>query len=121
MTSSLTVIIGGTGSIGAACAEEFAYRRRDTEVIILGRSSDPSIDLFSEQSISEAAARVASRRLPVSVILVATGILHTDSVQPEKTWKQINQPALDTLFRVNAIGPMSVSYTHLTLPTKRIV
>ena len=108
MTSSLTVIIGGTGSIGAACADEFAYRRLDTEVMIFGRSSEPSIDLFSEQSISEAAAWVASRQLPVSVILVATGILHTDSVQPEKTWKQINHSALDTLFRVNAIGPMLI-------------
>ena len=118
MTSSLTVIIGGTGSIGAACADEFACRRRDTEVMVLGRSSEPSIDLFSEQSISEAAARVASRRVPVSVILVATGILHTDSVQPEKTWKQINQPALDTLFRVNAIGPMLIMKHFLPLLPK---
>jgi len=118
MSSSLAVIIGGTGSIGAACAEEIGYRRPDIDVMVLGRATDPSIDLLSEESVSEAAARVASRQLPVSIVLVATGILHTESVQPEKTWKQINQPALDTLFRVNAIGPMLVMKHFLPLLPK---
>ena len=118
MSSSLAVIIGGTGSIGAACAEEFIYRRPDTEVMILGRASVPSIDLLSEESISEAAAKAASKKLPVSIVLVATGILHTELVQPEKTWKQIKQPALDTLFRVNAIGPMLVMKHFLPLLPK---
>ena len=61
---------------------------------------------------------MASRQLPVSVILVATGILHTDSLQPEKTWKQISQPALETLFRVNAIGPMLIMKHFLPLLPK---
>ena len=116
--SSLTVIIGGSGSIGSACAEEFIYRRPDTEVMILGRESETKLDLLSEDSISDAAAKVASRRLPVSVIIVATGILHTKLVQPEKTWRQINQPALDSLFRLNAIGPMLVMKHFLPLLPK---
>ena len=88
--TSQAVIIGGTGSIGAACADEFAHRRPDIDVVILGRASEPGIDLLSEESISEAAAWVSSRKFPISFILVATGILHTDLVQPEKTWRRIN-------------------------------
>ena len=113
--TSQAVIIGGTGSIGAACAEEFTRRRPDVDVAILGRASEPDIDLLSEESISEAAAWVSSRQLPVSFILVATGILHTDLVKPEKTWRQVNQRALDSLFRVNAIGPMLVMKHFLPL------
>ena len=113
--TSQAVIIGGTGSIGAACAEEFTHRRPDIDVVILGRASEPDLDLLSEESISGAAAWVSSRQLPVSFIIVATGILHTGSIQPEKTWRQINQPALDSLFRVNAIGPMLVMKHFLPL------
>ena len=113
--TSQAVVVGGTGSIGAACAEEFSRRRPDVDVVILGRASEPDIDLLSEESISRAAAWVSSRQLPVSVVLVATGILHTKVVQPEKTWRQINQQALDSLFRVNAIGPMLVMKHFLPL------
>ena len=113
--TSQAVVVGGTGSIGAACAEEFSRRRPDVDVVILGRASEPDIDLLAEESISRAAAWVSSRQLPVSVVLVATGILHTKVVQPEKTWRQINQQALDSLFRVNAIGPMLVMKHFLPL------
>ena len=118
LPASLAVVIGGTGSIGSAFAEEFVYRRPDTEVMILGRETETKLDLLSEDSISDAAVKVASRQLPVSVIVVATGILHTEFVQPEKTWRQINQPALDSLFRLNAIGPMLVMKHFLPLLPK---
>ena len=118
LPASLAVVIGGTGSIGSAFAEEFVYRRPDTEVMILGRETETKLDLLSEDSISDAAVKVASRELPVSVIVVATGILHTELVQPEKTWRQINQPALDSLFRLNAIGPMLVMKHFLPLLPK---
>tara|TARA_B100000459_G_scaffold88401_1_gene49732 strand:+ start:133 stop:843 length:711 start_codon:yes stop_codon:yes gene_type:complete len=118
LPASLAVVIGGTGSIGSAFAEEFVYRRPDTEVMILGRETETKLDLLSEDSISDAAVKVASRELPVSVIVVATGILHTEFVQPEKTWRQINQPALDSLFRLNAIGPMLVMKHFLPLLPK---
>ena len=118
MPSSLALIIGGTGSIGSASVEEFACRRPATEVMILGRESEVSLDLLSEDSISKAACCVASRNLPVNAILVATGILHTESVKPEKTWRQVNQQALDTLFRLNAIGPMLIMKHFLPLLPK---
>ncbi len=116
--TSQAVIVGGTGSIGAACAEEFAHRRPDIDVVILGRASEPGIDLLSEESISKTAAWVSSRQLPISFILVATGILHTCLVQPEKTWRQIDQQALASLFHVNAIGPMLVMKHFLPLLPK---
>ena len=98
LPASLAVVIGGTGSIGAAFAEEYVYRRPDTEVMILGRETETKLDLLSEDSISDAAVKVACRGLPVSVIVVATGILHTEFVQPAKTWRQITQPALIHFF-----------------------
>ncbi len=116
--SSLTVVIGGTGSIGSACAEEFNYRQPDTEIILLGRETESGIDLLSEDSISKAAAKVAARKLPVASVIVATGILHNELVRPEKTWKQVNQEALELLFRVNSIGPMLVMKHFLPLLPK---
>ena len=101
-----SIVIGATGGIGAALAD--ALEARGVAVTRLSRQSTPPIDLESDASIAAAAATVASDG-PFDLILIASGILHGDGVAPEKTYRQLDGPALEQVFRVNSIGPTLVA------------
>ena len=106
------IVIGATGGIGAALAD--ALEQRGAAVTRLSRSSAPPIDLSSDDSIAAAAAALAAEA-PFDVILVASGILHGPGVAPEKTYRQLDGPALEQVFRINAIGPALVARHFLPL------
>ena len=42
----------------------------------------------------------------ISTIIIATGILHTDQVKPEKSINSINFESLQNVFQVNVFGPI---------------
>jgi len=106
------IVIGATGGIGAAlCA---GLEARGVEVTPLSRHSNPPIDLESDDLIAAAAAAVADRG-PFDLILVASGILHGDGLAPEKSYRQLDGPALERILRVNTIGPAMVARHFLPL------
>ncbi len=116
--STLAVIVGGNSSIGEALFEQLRLSREYRDVFACGRSCRIKLDLLSEDSIADAADLIKATGIPVSTIAVCTGVLHTDKIKPEKTWKQAESKALETLFQVNAIGPMMVMKHFLPLLTK---
>ena len=64
--------------------------------------------------------REAARRIggdgPLDLVLVATGILHSDSgIQPEKRLRDIDAAAMAEVMRINAIGPALVAKHFLPL------
>lgn len=71
----------------------------------------------NEASIADAAAEVASRG-PVGLAINAVGLLHSDHLQPEKSWRSLNAQALTRLFSVNAVGPALLMKHFLPLLTK---
>ena len=97
-----TIVIGATGGLGAALAE--ALEARGEAVIRLSRQSDPPLDLADDAAIAAAATALADRA-PIDRLLIATGLLHDDSVQPEKSIAAVDGAALDRYFRINATGP----------------
>ena len=78
------------------------------------RSLD-GFDLTAEDSIADAAAKVASLAVPLRFIVVATGLLHDHGVRPEKTWRQLGAEGLTRVFAVNTIGPALVAKHFLPL------
>ena len=94
------IVIGASGAIGKALSE--ACEKAGMSVIRLSR---PEIDLTSEESMMESASKLKLEG-SVDLIIVATGILHTPTLQPEKNIKQVGPENLHTLFQVNAIGPI---------------
>lgn len=96
------IVIGATGGIGGALADELAAR--GATVFQLSRSSDPAIDLDDEPGIAAAAERLMADA-PFDLILIATGLLHGQGVEPEKSVRAVRGDALDRYFRVNATGP----------------
>ncbi len=64
-----------------------------------------SLDVCSERSVAEAAAAVSATGLPLRLLINATGFLHGEGHEPEKSWRQIDPGHMAKSFAVNAIGP----------------
>lgn len=106
------LVIGSRGGIGQALAD--ALDARGDTVARLHRRSDPPIDLDDEETIRGAAEALVAAA-PFDLILVATGLLHGQGVEPEKSLKAIRGAALDRYFRVNATGPALIARFFLPL------
>lgn len=98
-----TIVIGASGGIGAAMAEH--YRARGERVHGLSRSTG-GIDITDPESIAAAA-----QALPFPAIqrlVVATGLLHAETMAPERSLRDLDGEQLQRAFLVNAIGPALV-------------
>ncbi|MDX3910406.1 MAG: SDR family NAD(P)-dependent oxidoreductase [Sphingobium sp.] len=113
------VIIGASGGIGraleAALVEEGAF-----EVVhgfARSRTGALHIDLLDEMSIAAAAAHVAKGPAP-TLVMVATGLLHSGEYGPEKALCDLDADWLAQLYAVNAIGPALVAKHFLPIMPK---
>ncbi|MFH1805189.1 MAG: SDR family NAD(P)-dependent oxidoreductase [Pseudomonadota bacterium] len=99
------VVIGATGGIGRAFVHHLEGSGRFETVIALGRRSHPALDLSDEASIAACANYIADMNGDIRLVIDATGWLHDEDFQPEKTWQQIDPVHMAISFAVNAIGP----------------
>lgn len=100
------IVIGATGGIGGAVADALEARR--DSVLRLSRRSEIPLDLTDEASIVSAAASLSDSPA-ADLLFVATGMLHTPSSGPEKSWRQLDAAKLAESFAINAIGPALVA------------
>ena len=117
-TPSLAIVIGATGGIGAAVVAQLQAQSQFTRVVGLSRSTQPALDLLDEASIQACAQHIASLALPVRLIVDATGTLHGDGMQPEKSWQQLDAVQMAHVFAINAIGPALLMKHFLPLLPK---
>jgi NAD(P)-dependent dehydrogenase (short-subunit alcohol dehydrogenase family) len=105
----MALVIGASGGIGAALLKQLQRNPAYALVLGLSRQSQPPLDLLDESSIAKAAEQVsgllASRRLRLGLLIDATGMLHTPTQQPEKSWSQLDAAQMAQAFAINAIGP----------------
>ena len=105
----LALVIGAQGGIGQALLEHAQTHGGFAQAIGLSRGSSSSIDLLSEASIGDAAAQVSNHlrdhQLALRAVIVATGFLHGQGWQPEKTWQHLDPAHMAHSFAINAIGP----------------
>ncbi len=115
MTGS-AVVIGASGGIGRALADALEDEGQYEIVHRMSRSAKGAhhINLQDEASIAAAAERLVGSAAP-SLILIATGLLHTDDRGPEKTMRDLDPEWLAQNFAVNAIGPSLVAKHFLPL------
>ena len=83
-------------------------------VIGLSRSSTPPLELTSETSIAAAAAFVAGKGTP-RLIIDATGVLQSETIKAEKSWRELDTSQMAQSFAINAIGPALVMKHFLPL------
>ena len=80
----------------------------------LGRSTTPALDLEDPASITAAAQSIAHNG-PYHLIVLTSGLLHREGVQPEKALAALQAEALQAVFQVNALGPALVMRDFLPL------
>ena len=101
----LAVVVGASGGIGAALLAQLQGDAGFAQVLGLSRRSPPRLDLLNEASIAACAHAVAQTQLPLRLLIDATGSLHSEGMQPEKSWQQMDAAAMAQSFAINAIGP----------------
>lgn len=74
------------------------------QVVGFSRSSQPAIELLDEASLAYA-AKYASDKGEIRLVIDATGFLHDRIQRPEKTWREIEPGKLARAFALNSIGP----------------
>ena len=122
--AGLALVIGAGGGLGAALLAQLSSAANAPgaaypAVRALGRASQPGIDYDNEASLAAAADWVASQcaeaKLPLRLLLVASGFLHGPQGQPERSLAQLDAGYLSHAFAVNAIGPALVMKHFLPL------
>lgn len=107
-SGGLAVVFGASGAIGGALIDRLHADPRFADVLGFARSGTPPVDVTDEASVEAAARAIKDHDLDPRLVLVATGFLHGDGRQPEKTWRHLNADKLAHDFAVNAIGPALV-------------
>jgi NAD(P)-dependent dehydrogenase (short-subunit alcohol dehydrogenase family) len=100
------LVIGASGTIGAAFVDLLRSSQRCASVHALHRHSTPPIDFADESSVAEAAQVLGGRRY--HLIINAAGLLHSEGFMPEKRLADLNTLQMQATFQVNTFGPALV-------------
>jgi NAD(P)-dependent dehydrogenase (short-subunit alcohol dehydrogenase family) len=116
-------LFGASGGIGRALLDALIQSPRVAQVHAFSRQAlavtdkkmlARQVDITQEAQI--AAAADACRGLDgLHLVIVATGMLHTPEIQPEKTWRTLSASALLDNYAVNAVGPALIAKHFLDL------
>ncbi len=119
---SLALVIGAGGGLGAALVQRLSADA-EHHVLALGRSSHPAIDYTDEASLRRAAdwvaGQCAAQHADLRLLVVASGFLHGEQGQPERSWSHLDADYLSHVFRINTIGPALVMKHFLPLLPKQ--
>jgi NAD(P)-dependent dehydrogenase (short-subunit alcohol dehydrogenase family) len=108
------VIAGASGGIGSALARALADEGASVHALSRrGLAARPGfipkvIDLEDEASVAAAASALEAGEA-VDLVVVATGLLHSEEVSPEKSYRQLSNASLQRYFAVNATGPALIA------------
>ena len=118
MGERTAVIIGARGGIGSAFADALEQDPNYTQVIRFHRDSALPVDLLDEASIATAAASLAGTEPSISLVIVATGLLHSATKGPEKSLRELDPEWMVENYRINAVGPALVAKHFLPIMAK---
>lgn len=110
-------IIGSSGTIGNAFVKRI--KQLYPEASLSGFSSNKlicnihntrfyEIDYNNEISVANS-AEIASQNGPLDLVIVATGILHSDELMPEKSMRELSLAKFQHVLQANTIFPALVA------------
>ena len=107
------LIAGASGAIGREFSRFYSDDPNVEKIVTLSRKADDfgdkkiqSMEIdYSKDVIFESLDKI-SQLESISTIIIATGILHTDQVKPEKSIDSINFESLKDVFQINVFGPI---------------
>jgi len=107
------IIAGSSGAIGGEFTELYANNSNVEKIIALSRKpintnhnkiQSVEIDYYNEATFKN--LDEISQLDSISKIIIATGILHTDQIKPEKSIDSIAAEDMKQVFQVNVFGPI---------------
>ncbi len=110
-------VVGASGGLGRAFVEHCVAQPNVSSIHAFSRSrvqfesgkvKKHEVDITSEASIQKAIASVGNT-LSFDVVIVATGLLHNDSISPEKSMRELSLEKFHNVFLVNTYGPALVA------------
>jgi len=107
------LIAGSSGAIGKEFTRFYSDDPNVEKIITLSRKINnfahkkiQSIEIdYSKEETFKNLEKIVDLE-SISTIIIATGILHTDQIKPEKSIKSIDFEALQNVFQVNVFGPI---------------
>ena len=121
-------IIGTSGGIGKALVAQLSKQSCVRHIFSCSRTRHDDetdkisyipINITDEKSIISAVKEIKTKTKKIDLIIIATGILHQgDTLQPEKTWKNLDAENLSNIFRINTIGPALIAKHFIDLLPK---
>jgi NAD(P)-dependent dehydrogenase (short-subunit alcohol dehydrogenase family) len=126
MENNVTMIQGAGQGLGLALAAHILEHQDNSVVVATCREPDKSsgleklqkkyasrlvtqkLDVSSEKSIVSASEKISSQIEHISLLINSSGILHDDSIYPEKRLADISASSLERSYTINAIGPILV-------------
>ena len=112
LTPGLALVIGAGGGLGAALLAQLESDVAYAQVVGLGRHSDVRVDYFDESSLAAAAQHISEvcrvSNLELRLLIIATGFLHGEPGQPERSWANLDAGYLAHVFKINTLGPALV-------------
>jgi NAD(P)-dependent dehydrogenase (short-subunit alcohol dehydrogenase family) len=108
------LVVGASGGLGAAFLSQLNADPRILHIDAWSRSpidiSGQKIAVAHVDLTEETTIALAARELrDIDLAIVATGILHSANVQPEKTWRSLDPAVMRLAFEINTIGPALVA------------
>ena len=107
------LIAGSSGAIGREFTKFYIDDPNVEKIVTLSRKIDDTVhhkiqSLEIDYSKAESFENLdkISHLESITTIIIATGILHSDQIKPEKSIDDINSEALEKVFQVNVYGPI---------------
>ena len=110
-------IVGASGAIANSILEQVVKRNLSEEIYAFSQSPIKeklsgvkyySINYADENSVEEA-SKIASSNNPIDFTFVANGLLHTDEIKPEKSWRDLSFTNFEKIFHTNVFVPAIVA------------
>lgn len=122
-------VFGASGGIGAAMTDRLLACESVAHVHTFSRRPPAReharldwqpVDLEDEASLQAAAGHVRKLdKAPLRLVIVASGLLHDATMQPEKALRHLDPSHMSRAFAVNATGPALVAKHLLPLMPRR--
>ena len=104
------IVIGSNGGIGKACAQKLAANHQVWTVSRKNQSGERHLKFSDDEASINKVARHLAQAIgeqTVAHIVLATGILHTETLQPEKRLEDLCSAATQAVFNTNTWLPMA--------------
>ncbi|HBX37513.1 MAG TPA: short-chain dehydrogenase [Pseudohongiella sp.] len=120
-------IFGANGTIGSEFTRALSSHYPEATIHAFSRRPQDSaaqnitthqLDYLDEAALKNAAKEV-SEQAPLDLVIVATGILHTDEIMPEKSLRDLSADKFMQLYQANTIVPALIAKYFVPILNKQ--